>query len=61
MTPKQKKVWRAGTECVRKRLAEAGLLAVLDRCVPESKQRLAPVRMEGKPLSQIVIEERDDA
>ena len=50
------------TDRIHKRLADAGLLVqVSDELVkryPTLGCRLAPLEMEGKPLSQIVIEER---
>lgn len=51
-------------ERVRQRLANAGLLAkvdpkLVDKYAPKCKERLSPLSMEGKPLSQIVIEERE--
>lgn len=49
---------------LRRRLARAGLLAHVDptlvaKYTREHRERISPWPMEGKPLSQIVIEERD--
>ena len=49
---------------LRRRLAKAGLLANVDpalvaKYTSERTERISPVPMDGKPLSQIVIEERE--
>lgn len=49
---------------LRLRLARAGLLARIEpalvaKYTSERRERISPLPMEGKPLSQIVIEERE--
>ena len=49
---------------VQQALADAGLLATLDPAmlrqdIPRAGQRLSPLEIGGKPVSQVIVEERD--
>lgn len=57
---------RTGTprQRVQQALADAGLLATLDPAmigpgILRASQRLSPLKIGGKPVSQVIVEERD--
>lgn len=49
---------------VQQALADAGLLAtlapaMLEQSIPRAGQRLSPLKIGGKPVSKVIVEERD--
>jgi prevent-host-death family protein len=47
-------------EATLKRMADEGLISLPSRKGPLPSPRWKPVRVKGKPLSQTIIEERED-